>query len=100
VKRDFTAERPGVKFGGDITCIHTWQGLIYATSLFDRFSKKVVGWSIADCMRTELVEDSLANAARTTVIERKAIFHSTMKVFHLGCLSDFHEACGHAFLDG
>ena len=29
VKRDFTAVRPGVKFVGDITYIHTWQGFIY-----------------------------------------------------------------------
>ena len=27
--RDFTADRPGVKFVGDITYIHTWQGFIY-----------------------------------------------------------------------
>jgi transposase InsO family protein len=76
VKRDFTAVRPGVKFVGDITYIHTWQGFIYVATVVDCFSKKVVGWSIADHMRAELVEDALRNAATTTVIEAEAIFHS------------------------
>lgn len=35
VKRDFTAERPGVKFVGDITYIHTWQGFIYLATVID-----------------------------------------------------------------
>ena len=76
VERDFTADRPGVKFVGDITYIHTWAGFIYLATLFDCYSKKVVGWSIADHMRTELVADALKNAAATTVIEPLAIFHS------------------------
>ena len=76
VKRDFTADRPGVKFVGDITYIHTWQGCIYLATVIDCFSKKVVGWSIADHMRTELVADALKNAAATTLIEPDAIWHS------------------------
>ena len=76
VQRDFTADRPGVKFVGDITYIHTWQGFVYLATVIDCYSKKVVGWSIADHMRTELVEDALRNAAATTRIELRAIFHS------------------------
>ena len=44
--------------------------------MIDCYSKKVVGWSIADHMRTELVETALKNAASTTVIEPLAVFHS------------------------
>lgn len=76
VQRDFTADAPGVKFVGDITYIHTWEGFIYLATVIDCYSKKVVGWSIADHMRTELVEDALKNAAATTWITPKAIFHS------------------------
>jgi len=76
VVRDFAADRPGIKFVGDITYIHTWAGFIYLATVIDCYSKKVVGWSIADHMRTELVEDALKNAAATTVIEPLAIFHS------------------------
>lgn len=74
--RDFTADRVGVKFVGDITYIHTWQGFVYLATVIDCFSRKVVGWSIADHMRTALVEAALRNAAATTVIEPSAIFHS------------------------
>jgi transposase InsO family protein len=74
--RDFTAERPGVKFVGDITYIHTWQGFIYLATVIDCYSKKVVGWSIADHMRTELAADALKNAAATTLIEPDAVFHT------------------------
>ena len=76
VERDFTADRPGIKFVGDITYIRTWQGFIYLATVIDCFSKKVVGWSIADHMRSSLVEQALKNAATTTVIKPGAIFHS------------------------
>ncbi|KFF59989.1 hypothetical protein JF66_07520 [Cryobacterium sp. MLB-32] len=68
IKRDFTADRPGVKFVGDITYIHTWQGFIYLATVIDCYSKKVVGWSIADHMRTELVADALRNADATSSV--------------------------------
>lgn len=76
VERDFTADRPGIKFVGDITYIRTWQGFIYLATVIHCFSKKVVGWSITDHMRSSLVEQALKNAATTTVIEPGAIFHS------------------------
>lgn len=76
LQRDFTADRPGVKFVGDITYIHTWEGFIYLATVIDCCSKKVVGWAIADHMRTELVANALKNAAATSWIESDAIFHS------------------------
>ncbi len=76
VGRDFSADRPGTKFVGDITYIHTWAGFIYLATVIDCYSKKVVGWSIADHMRTELVATALNNAAASTRIEPGAIFHS------------------------
>jgi putative transposase len=76
VKRDFTAPEPGVKFVGDVTYIHTWQGFLYLATVIDCFSKKVVGWSITDHMRTSLIADALRNAAASTLIRPRAIFHS------------------------
>ncbi len=52
---------------------------MYLATVIDCYSKKVVGWSIADHMRTELVQDALNNAAATTLIEPLAIFHSDSK---------------------
>lgn len=74
--RDFAADRPGIKFVGDITYIHTWEGFLYLATVIDCFSRKVVGWSIADHMRTELVAAALTNAAATTLVEPGAVFHS------------------------
>jgi putative transposase len=76
LQRDFTADRPGIKFVGDITYIHTWQGFLYLATVIDCYSRKVVGWSIADHMRTDLIAAALTNAAATTLIEPGAIFHS------------------------
>lgn len=76
VRRDFSADRPGVKFVGDITYLHTWEGFVYLATVIDCYSKKVVGWSIADHMRSELVSTALKNAAATTVIAPDAIWHS------------------------
>ncbi|WP_282860584.1 DDE-type integrase/transposase/recombinase, partial [Pseudoclavibacter helvolus] len=72
----FTATRPGRKFVGDITYIHTWQGFVYLATVIDCYSKKVVGWAIEDHMRTELIEQALRNAAESTPIEEGAVFHS------------------------
>jgi putative transposase len=76
VRRDFTADRPGDKFVGDITYIHTWQGFVYLATVIDCFSKKVVGWAVADHMRAELVEIALRNAAESTLIRPGATWHS------------------------
>ena len=58
--------------------------------MIDCYSKKVVGWSIADHMRTELVETALKNAAATTVIEPRAIFHSDR-----GSVGEFNRSSLH-----
>lgn len=76
IERDFTAARPGIKFVGDITYVHTWQGFVYLATVIDCFSKKVVGWAIDEHMRAGLVETALRNAAESTPIEPGAIWHS------------------------
>ena len=55
VRRDFAADRPGIKVVGDITYIRTWQGWLYLATLIDCFNREVIGWSMADHLRTELV---------------------------------------------
>lgn len=35
VRRDSTADRPGVKFIGDITYIYTWEGFVYLATIID-----------------------------------------------------------------
>ncbi len=76
VGRGLTADRLGVRFVGDITYIHTWQNFLYLATVIDCYSKKVVGWPIADHVRTGLVANALKNAAGTTHLEPDAIWHS------------------------
>ena len=76
VARDFTAERPGVKLVGDITFIPTWEGWLYLATVIDCFNKEVIGWAMAEHMRTELVTDALDMAARNHVLEPECITHS------------------------
>jgi hypothetical protein len=59
VKRDFTADQPDRLWVTDITQHRTSEGWVYAAVVLDVFSRRVVGWSIADHLRTELVVDAL-----------------------------------------
>lgn len=76
VGRDFTADSPGTKFVGDITYIPTWEGFLYLATVIDCFSKKVVGWAMADHYKTPLIEAALDMAAGNVSIAGDAIFHS------------------------
>jgi putative transposase len=76
VRRDFTAERPGTKFVGDITYVPTWEGFIYLATVIDCHSKAVIGWAMADHFRTPLISSALEMAAGRMKIESGAIFHS------------------------
>ena len=63
VKRDFTASRPDEKWCGDITYVPIGEcGFVYFATVIDLFSGRLVGWSIAEHMRAELVQGALAAA--------------------------------------
>ena len=77
VCRDFTADAPATKLVGDITYVRTWEGWLYLATVLDCFSKKVVGYALAEHMRAELVSDALRMAARNLPFRRDVtIFHS------------------------
>lgn len=62
---------------GDITYLRTWEGWLYLATVIDAHSRRVIGWAIADHMRTDLVEDALKMAI--TLRGGKAagvVFHS------------------------
>ncbi len=64
------------RYVGDITYVATWEGWAYLATVIDLASRRVVGWALADHMRTELVEEALSMAFTTRVPERGLIFHS------------------------
>jgi transposase InsO family protein len=76
-QRDFTATEPGRKYMGDITYLPLAGGeFLYLATVLDCFSRKVVGWSIADHVRTGLVADALRMAATTRGRLDGSVFHS------------------------
>lgn len=59
VNRHFAADAPDRLWVTDITQHRANDGWVYAAVVLDVFSRRVVGWSIADHLRTELVADAL-----------------------------------------
>ena len=76
IGRDFTAEAPNEKWCGDITYIKTWQGWAYLATVIDLHSRAVVGWAVADHMRTDLVTQALTDAIARRKPPKGVIFHS------------------------
>lgn len=77
LRRDFTAAVPGTKLVGDITYIRTWENWLYLATVLDCCTKKVVGYAMAEHMRTSLVTDALTMAAdRITIKPGVTICHS------------------------
>lgn len=60
--RDFAAEAPNRCWVADITYLRTWEGWLYLVAVQDLYSRRIVGWSMPDHMRTELVTDALQMA--------------------------------------
>jgi len=77
LRRDFTADEPGKKLCGDITYVRTWAGFIYLATVLDCCTKKVVGYAMADHMRTSLVRQAIDMAVRRCPVDRGVtVFHS------------------------
>jgi putative transposase len=75
LRRDWSPPEPDLAWVGDITYIKTWAGWAYLATVIDCFSRRVVGFAIADHMRTDLIIDAL----RMAIIQRNprcVIFHS------------------------
>jgi transposase InsO family protein len=78
VLRHFTAAGPDETWVGDITYVPTGEGWLFVASVLDVCSRMMVGWSIADHLRTELCADALeaAVATRGEVRMTGTVFHS------------------------
>lgn len=76
VKRSFRPAAPNVLWVADITYLSTWQGWLYLAAVQDAFSRAIVGWSMADNMRAELVVDALQMGLARRRPEAGLIHHS------------------------
>jgi putative transposase len=76
VKRNFRAIAPDKLWTADITYIRTQEGFVYLAFVVDVYSRKVVGWSMASHLRTELVVDALEMALRRRKPDAGLIHHT------------------------
>lgn len=76
-KRDFSSTVPGRRLCGDITYLRTGQGWLYLATVIDLCTGMVIGWSIAEHMRTSLVIGAMAMARDHGYLPAgEVIFHS------------------------
>lgn len=91
VQRGFDPGAPDVAWVGDITYIPTEQGWLYLATVIDLGSRRLLGYAMADHMRTELVTDALAMAAGARGgVTAGIIFHSDRGAQYLA--GDYREA--------
>jgi transposase InsO family protein len=78
IRRDFTVNAAAVntRWCGDITYIPTWEGWLYLATVIDIASRRVVGFALAEHLRTELVADALTNAVAARDPAPGVVFHS------------------------
>jgi transposase InsO family protein len=76
VQRDFNPTTINRLWSADITYIRTWEGWLYLATVMDLYSRRIVGWALADHLRHELVVDALEMAVSRRRPDRGLIHHS------------------------
>jgi transposase InsO family protein len=76
VQRDFHPDQPDRLWLADITYVRTWAGWLYLAVILDAFSRRVVGWALADHLRTELATAALQMALTSRRPTAGLIHHS------------------------
>ena len=74
--RDFAADRPDERWCCDLTYVPTAEGFVYLAVVMDLFSRKIVGWSMADHLRAELCVDALSMALGRRKPQAGLLHHS------------------------
>lgn len=76
LNRQFNTSAPNQAWVADITAIATQQGWLYLACVLDLFSRRIVGWGMADHMRSELVEQALSMALKRRQPQGPLLHHS------------------------
>ena len=97
VGRDFAPSAPNQLWVADIKYIATAAGWLYLAAILDCFSRRVVGWSMRDDLRAELVVDALEMAVTRRQPRPGLIHHSDQGKQYVSLL--FGERCREADVD-
>jgi putative transposase len=76
VERRFCPPAPNVLWLADITYLRSWEGWVYLVAIQDAYSRQIVGWAMAEHMRSELVIDALEMALHRRRPAAGLIHHS------------------------
>jgi len=76
LKGNFTADQPNQKWLADISYIPTGEGWLYLATVLDLYSRRVVGWAMAERMTSQLVQAALKMALLQREPEPGLIHHS------------------------
>lgn len=74
--RSFRMQAPNTAWVADVSYIPTVEGWLYLATVMDLFSRKIVGWQMADHLKAALTCDALAMAIKRRVPARGLICHS------------------------
>jgi putative transposase len=97
VERDFDPVTIDRLWCADITSIRTWEGWLYLASVMDCYSRRIVGWAMADHMRAELVVDALEMAVARRRPLGRPVHHSDQGSQYTSLI--FTQRCRVAGLD-
>ncbi len=64
LNREFAVQNPNQVWVADITYLWTQEGWLYLAAVLDLFSRRIVGWALADHMREELVSEAFSMAIK------------------------------------
>ena len=97
VARDFNPTEPNRLWTADLTEIQTWEGKLYLAVVIDCYSRRCVGWAMAEHMRTELVVEALEMAVWQRKPDPGLIHHSDQGSQYTALL--FGQRCRQAGID-
>ena len=76
VNRNFTAERPNIKWVTDITCIRTKEGLLYLSAVMDLYDGFIVGYTLDTRQGVRMATESISCAHAVQMVKGSLMVHS------------------------
>ena len=83
VDRRFEADAPNRLWVADLTCVVSWQGLVWVAFITDVYSRMIVGWRVTKSPNSGLALDALEQAIHAREVKERLIHHSERWVQYL-----------------
>ncbi len=97
VRREWNPTEPNRLWVADITYCRSWEGWLYLAVVLDCHSRKVIGWSLREDLRAELVTDAIEMAVARRRPESNLVHHSDRGSQYVSLA--FGERCREAGID-